>query len=261
MARRRRFPKEAMATAICVGLISIAAGGALAAPGVDEIIDECIRASGGYEALTAIKSVHRKGDIVMQALGQQIEGSTEIRMLPWRKLHEFTDLNLFAVERIWNGVDGWEDSAQGPRRLNPDELALLRLQSTLNPLVGHRMLRLMGGVITLEGDELLGERDHKVVQLSLDANSKIRFLIDAETNLLSRLALESRGPVLGISSVLSFDYADYETHGAIKLPRRISVSLGQLFSYKAVYTETKLDIETNERIFDPPKGMSAASPP
>ena len=50
---------------------------------------------------------------------------------------------------------------------------------------------------------------------------------------------------------------DYEQFGAIKLPTKNKIALGEVLTIETTYTETKVDGKIDEAVFEKPKDDAA----
>ncbi len=233
---------------------------AAAQDSAEAIIEASLKAAGGYEALTSIRSVRRHGQITVTLLGQNLGGNTELVILPWRKARQVSDFGVERQIQGWNGREAWEDGRRGLRKLNPQEAGGIRLQAMLHPLLGYQMLSFLGVPIERQADEAIENKPHHVLAFSLGENVTVRLYVDAATALISRTVISIVSPQLGATIHLEQDTLDYADFEGVKLPRRTRLAVGQLFKFETFYTRTTINEPADESIFEMP-GSAGSGPP
>lgn len=217
------------------------------------IIEESIRASGGYDDLAAVHGVRRKGDVRLTLLGETLEGKAELIVVPWQKAYQMVDVGIERLVQAWDGKEGWQDSyRQGRRKLEPREAAGVRLQAVLNPLIGYQMLYTVGLPVQRAEDATLDGAKCYVLRVDFDERSKLRVYVDKKTHFIVRLSLDAYAEQLGATFTINLDYGDYTQFDGIMLPQRTRLTIGQIFDLQTTYTNTEINPEIDESVFEYP---------
>lgn len=240
---------------LCTGLVAAMAATA-AAESAEDVINKSIKAQGGREALTGLKSLERKGKVAVDGAFGQMEGSVEEVAIPGKKARRFLDLTAFQQKDGWDGKVAWRDGMMGLQEVEGDEANLIKQVAELNPF-----LALAERELTAEklDDETVDGTAYYVVQLSPKdpEKPKIKFYIDKASDLVKRTYLKQTNPQFGEVEV-TVEPSDYTEFGSVKLPNKTTVKLGDILTIETTYTDTKVNGPVDEAQFEMPKGDAPA---
>ncbi|MFO7863587.1 MAG: insulinase family protein [Salinivirgaceae bacterium] len=94
-----------------------------------EVIDNYIKAIGGAEEMKKMKTVKQEGEIEMQ--GQKI-ATTLIKKAPNKMMNEMTMQGMTVQKQVFDGEKGFTAGMQGEKDMEGEELAALKVESTMN---------------------------------------------------------------------------------------------------------------------------------
>jgi hypothetical protein len=215
----------------------------------DEIIAKCIKAQGGREALVGLKAIERKGTVSVDGTFGQMEGSVEEAAIPWKKARRAIDLAVFVQKDGWNGKVAWRDGQLGIQELEGEEANQIKQSADLNPFV---MIGDRGTKAEKLDDETVDDVAYSVIQLSPKDRPVVKFLIDKKTDLVRYTTLTQKNPQFG-EVKLVVESSDYEKFGPVTLPTKTKVQLGELMQIDTTFTETKVNGEVDDALFEKPK--------
>jgi hypothetical protein len=263
------FVKKGMAGRIAAlaALAVFSAAGAATAASADELLEANINAIGGEEAIAAVKTIHRKGDVFVDGQFGVMEGTYERVSIIGQKAYNMRDLGVFVQAMGFDGEKGWKDDAMtGIVDIEGGELEQIRAELVISPLVG---IKAEGAAdrLSAAGTEEVDGVAYNVLELAREeGQSPVRFYLDPETNLLARTQLDQDSPQWGpITIVLTF--SGYQEHGGVMLPGVETIDLGDFIRLETTYNETVINGEVDESIFDkpqppaPPAAPAAAAAP
>lgn len=241
-------------------LALLATVGGAAAQTVDEVLDANIAAIGGQAAIDAVKTLQRKGDVFVDGQFGVMEGKYERVSIMGQKAYNMRDLGVFIQSMGFDGEKGWKDDAMmGIVDLEGAELEQIRAELVLSPLVG---LKAAGETskLTLAADEVVDGVNYKVLEMAREGQAPIKFYVDAATNMLSRMQLDQDNPQFGPVTI-TVTYADYEDQGGVKMPKTEKVTIGEFIQLETTYTETTINGEVDETIFNKPQPPAPPAAP
>ena len=215
----------------------------------EQIVAEAIAAAGG-DALDAVTTIRRKGDIHLESdMFGIVDGSWEVAFVPGEKGYQLADFGAAATATGWDGTTGWENSAMGLRDISPGELALNRVGWELNIL--HALSR-EGMATDLQriDDASIDGRPHYVLEHAGEGDAKTQIWIDIKTSLISRVGTSISSPQ-GVAAV-TIDLADYGDVDGIRLPQLSTQTIENLWVVTMTYTDTEIDPEVDAAIFAKP---------
>jgi outer membrane lipoprotein-sorting protein len=247
-----------------MAVCALIAGTAGADPAGD-IVDAHIKAIGGMDNIRKIKSIHRKGDAALSGMMGEMAGTTEQIVIPGKKAYQMFDLGMFMQKSGYNGETAWSDnSMQGITKLEGEEASQIKSQTELDILVAIKNDPKSGKLEVLP-DENVGEAAHAVLQFTGEGSSTpIKVYVNKETNLITQMSLKQNNPQMGEITIVmgEADHADFD---GVKLPKKTSIKMGEdMINIVYTYTETKLNGEVDDKVFEmptPPAAPAAPAPP
>ena len=108
-----------------------------------------------------------------------------------------------------------------------------------------------GAKIEKVDDEKLDDVDCYVVQVTPKDRPPVKFYVDKKTDLINRMKLNQNHPQFGEMEV-TVDSSDYQQFGPVKLATKTKATLGEAIQIETTYTETKVNGEVDESIFEKP---------
>lgn len=226
---------------------------------LDEIIKASIAASGGESAIGKIKTLTRKGTLAIDAMGQTMDGSIESTIIPWKKAHQTMDIGGFMqMTTAWNGEVAWEDGMQGLRELDgPEGMAARQAADGINPFLGYKMSGADDVKMTKLEDELLDFYPHFVIEVTVGEGSPIKFYVGQDNHLITRMVTKQDVPQFGMATI-TIDNLYYKDFEGVQLPTMTVMSMGDMAKIEMSYSETLLNEEVDESIFNMPEPTPAA---
>ncbi len=229
-------------------LVALVASTAMA-QSLEEIVDKSLEAQGGRKALTGLKAIERKGDVAVDGAFGQMEGTVEEVVVPGKKAFRALDLTVFMQKDGFNGEVAWRDGMMGIQDLEGDEAAQIKQSIVVNPLLA---IGQDGAEAKKLDDETVDDVAYYVIELTLKDSPAVKMYVDKESNLLKRTSLTQNNPQFGeIEVTMSTD--DYQEFGPVKLPTKQKITLGEILEIDTTFTETKVNGEIDEAIFDKPE--------
>jgi hypothetical protein len=238
---------KAIATLVAL-LVAVMASTA-AAQSLEEVIAKTIKAQGGKDALLSLKSLERKGEVDVDGSFGQMKGTVEEIAIPWKKAFRAMDLEVFAQKDGFNGKVAWRDGMMGIQELDGDEANQIKQAVDLNPFM---KLADHGTKAEKLDDETVEEVACYVIQLTPVKGPPVKIFVDKESDQIRRTTLTANNPQFGEVEI-TVETSDYQEFGPVKLPTKNKVVLGDIFQIETTYTETKVDGEVDESIFEMPE--------
>lgn len=248
-------------------LVALAAMGLMAsvstavAESADELLSANIEATGGQEAIDAVKTLQRTGEVFVDGQFGVMEGTYERVSIMGDKTYNMRDLGVFVQSMGFDGEAGWKDDAMmGIVDLEGQELEQVRADLVLNPLVGVKATGETDKLSVGEPTEVDGTT-HNVLELAREeGESPVKFYLDPESNLLSRMQLDQNSPQFGPVTI-TISYSDYAEHNGVMLPTMEKIEIGDFIMLETTYTETKINEEVDESIFEKPQPPAPPAAP
>lgn len=239
-------------------VLGIVCAATASAQTVDEIIDLHVRALGGLDAIKAVKSIQRKGDASLGGMAGDMVGTMEIAIVPGKKYCQNIVFDIGSSKAGYNGTDAWaEDTTQGLRKVSGPEAQSIIDRSMIDLLVAVKLGGAPGVVLTKLDDETVNESEHYVLQVSTELGAEGpsgKIYVDKKTHLKTQRIVKQDNPQLGGEITIVTSTSDYEEYGGVKLPKREKIDIGNgMLEFEFTFTETKVNEELDERIFDMPK--------
>ncbi len=241
-------------TSLLGAILIVAIASTARAQTVEEVIAKNIKAQGGREALLGLKSVERKGSVSVDGSFGQMEGSVEEAVIPWKKARRALDLAVFVQKDGYNGKTAWRENMEGVKDLEGEEATQIKRSVDLNPLVTLKERELKAEKLA---DETVDNVAYFVIQLtSKEEKPPVKLYIHKETNLLNRTTVKQTTPQFGEIDVV-IENTDYREFGPVKLPTKSKITLGEALTILTTYTETKVNGNVDEGIFEKPAEEAA----
>ncbi len=241
-----------------LGLILAAAmmfvAAAAGAQTVEEIVEKSIKAQGGLDALTTLKSVQRSGDVAVDGAFGQMEGSIEEVVIPGKKALRALDLAVFVQKDCWNGEKAWRDGMSGVQDVDGNDALQVKQLVMLNPLM---MIGKDGTEAKCLDDETLNDVEYHVIEVTIADAPPLKLYVDKASGEFRRMSLSQSNPQFGEIEVVT-EASDYKDFGPVKLPTKQKISLGEVLQIETTYTETKVDGDVDESIFEKPGAEAPA---
>jgi hypothetical protein len=225
----------------------------------EEIIAANIAASGGAEAIARIKNFRNTGALTVESpLFGKLEGTIEAIRVPGRGYYEHVVLGPIQQSKGWDGTRGWEQSPTGLRMLEGVELASLKTQSFVNPLVALRTLAPAGLRFERLADAEVRARPHYVLAVKTADGPTSTMYIDRQTNLLTRNSVTVTVPGVGETPVVT-EVSDYEVVAGVKMPTTVTIAMEGISTTRLTLKGTVVNTAVDATIFATPGG--GATPP
>lgn len=219
----------------------------------EEIIEKTIKAQGGREALTGLKSLERAGDVAVDGAFGQMEGTVKEIIVPGKKAYRALDLAVFIQTDGWNGETAWRDGMMGLQEIEGDEAAQIKQSVRLNPFLDIGEAK----VEKLE-DETVDDVEYYVLQMTPKDLPAIKLFVNKENSEIARTTLTQNNPQFGEVEI-AVTISDYKQFGPVKLPTKNKATIGEILEIDTTYTETKVNGDVDESIFDMPKEEAATN--
>lgn len=254
--RHVRFLSWTLGLGLGLGLLSTAArpegAETASALSAEEIVVAAVRAAGG-ETLDEVRTVKRRAEMHLEGeMFGTLDGTWEIAFYPGKKGFQRADFGSAATSTGWDGAAGWEETEMGLRSLAAEEIALNRWLWELSPL--HALARdSRVGSIQRVADEEINGALHYVLEYTDELGTRSRIYVSSRTRLISRIATSIYIPMLGRCAVTN-DYSDYREVEGVVLPQVSSQVIEGLWVYRARFTETEINPELPESLFENPAG-------
>ncbi len=246
-----RSTRQFIGAAVGTGLMVLAL---MAAPGaqaqtLEEIVEASLDAVGGREALAGITSVRQVGGFVMSTDYGDIEGDTEVVIIPNQKIYQDLDSDFFQQTGAWNGTAGWQsDSMQGMTDVTGEQATVLAAQTSLHPFEGFGDPAF--GEYSKLDDAEVGGRPHHVVQI-LAEGLAFDVYVDAESYLVSRIAFDTTVPGIGTVRITS-DLDGYQEHGGVLFATMSGLAIPGALSIDTVFDTVEVNGEVDHDMFEKP---------
>ena len=218
---------------------------------LDEIIDGSLAAAGGREAMGRVTSVRQVGTFTMSTDFGDIEGDTEIVVIPNQKRYQDLESDLFQQTAAWDGTSAWQsDSMQGMMSLEGQQAETLAAQTLLHPFLAYDTPVLGPAEYSKLDDAEIDGRPHHVIQVSTGSLTA-EIAVDAETMLVSRTRIDTDVPQVG-SVTITAAVSDYEEHDGLMFATRSLVYVPGLATIDTRIAATELNVEVDHSIFEKP---------
>lgn len=216
-------------------------------PSGKEIMEKCIAAAGGRDAMLKIKNRVSKGQLEFAAQGitAQIESTTAT---PNLMASVMTIPNMLTMKTGTDGKDVWQMSdAMGTRLLEGKELESQLRDSTFNSDIEWEKLY---KTVTVVGvDDVEGKPAYKVEVVS-PSDTKMTHWYDKESGLRVKMSIVQQTQMGDVPVETVFQ--DYREVDGVKLPFKTQMSQGGM-SGTLTLTEVKQNVELPADAFAMPE--------
>lgn len=225
--------------------------GEVGAQTLDQIINESLDAAGGRDAIEAVTSLRRTGMFTMSTPFGDIEGDTEVVIIPNRKIYQDFDSDFFQQTSAWNGITAWRaDNTQGLVELEGEPAVGLIAQTGLHPFLAYDGPQLLPVTFELLEDADVEGQLHHVVTASVEGVTFTVF-VDAATKLVFRVQSNTELPQLGPVTITA-DSVDYTEQGGVMWPARSLLDIPGLVTIDSRFNSTELNVDVDQSIFEKP---------
>jgi outer membrane lipoprotein-sorting protein len=235
-----------------LAVAALAAGGlqALPARSADEIVARYVKAIGGMEKLSAIKTLKRSGKFTSP-------GGSEARVVqenkrPDRVRQELTQQGMVGVT-AYDGTTGWKIEPWRGKKdvesLGENELkAILEDADFDGPLVGYRE---KGNQVELAGAEPIEGTDTYKLKVTLKNGDVLFYFMDAE--FFVPIKIERKRIVRGAERESETMLGDYKEVAGVYYPHSYeSGAKGNANRAKTVYDRIEANVPLDDSEFKPP---------
>lgn len=249
MSNRRPNTLHVLAVALLV-LVLPTSSSATEPLTASQILDRYVEAAGGYEAIDAITSLRRTGELTFESTFTGVlEGTIAMTLRPGERVHSKSELGAFTTTTAWDGTTAWEQGPQGFRILEGHELERLRTQSEL--LFAAELARSPGTAIERQADREIDGDAHYTLTIGDDDASRMTLYVDQEKGLVSQIVMPLQIPGIGDATAV-MDLWDYRAHRGILLPDTVGFAVEGVFSTQMTFRETIMNEPVDEGLFAPP---------
>ncbi|MEX0678270.1 MAG: hypothetical protein WD063_14410 [Pirellulales bacterium] len=236
---------------LAAALIAVMASAA-GAQTAEEIMAKNIKAQGGRDALVGLKGLERKGEVKVDGAFGQMEGSVQETIIPGKKALRALDLAVFVQKDGWNGKVAWRDGMMGLQELEGQEANQIKQSAELNPFV-----KIDDGMKTEKlDDETVDDVAYYVIQMTPKEGPAVKIFVDKESDQIMRTTLKQNNPMFGEIEIV-VETSGYEEFGPVKLPTKNRAQIGDVLDIQTTYTETKVNGDIDEAIFEKPMEKAA----
>ncbi len=212
----------------------------------EEILKQCIEATGGREAMTKLTSRRLAGQLIRNGASVPFTRSHKI---PNRFQSETHFPKPGTLKQGFDGERAWIDHPrQGVRLLNGAQKDNFATEAILHPLL---KIRSTYAERVYVGEAVYGDRTHSVLNLTRKGSDQPeRWAFDSETKLLSRIEKTIDGGPHG-SIRITFEFSDYRTRDSIQVPFRIRTVMPTFDIVLKVETLTH-NVDLDDALFQVP---------
>jgi len=216
-------------------------------PTAQEVLDKYVKAIGGRDAMTKIKSWKSTGTVELAPMG--VSGTVEsISAAPGRSL---TKMNLAGLGEFVEGFDGttaWSvNPIQGNREKTGAELAQTKLTNIFNRDLN---LEKYYSKLTVKGIEKVGDKDAYVVTGQAEGLPETTFFFDTNSGLLLRTDSTVVSPE-GQQPVKTF-IDEMKTFDGVMLPTKVRTVLPAI-EIRLSISDYKSNAPIEDAVFSKPK--------
>ncbi len=224
----------------------------------DEVIKMNIEASGGEAAMLALKNVSRKAEVSVDGAFGMMEGTSTSVVVPWEKAYTNTDLGAFIQSSGWNGEAAWADGMMGLTDVDTSSTEFRQLEgaAALNPFV-----KMKDDVEVVKlADHISDDAEHWVIQTTGPDGQAVHIHVDKASKLIGMIVLpDVENPMFGtVNITIMFD--DYNAYGGVQFADSQSMTAGEMLDMATDYTETTINGDIDESIFDKPQPPAPPAP-
>lgn len=215
-------------------------------PTIDQVLDRCVDALGGRDAMEKSTSFQAKGSFDLPAMGTS--GTVTVIAKAPNKWLMTIDVEGFGVmEMAYDGTTGWEKNPMvGLRKLAGKELVARKREAAFNKELKFKELYQK---IEVTGRAKVADKDAYVVEATPADGSVEKLYFDAEGGLLVRHDAERESPQGPVLVELYFE--DYRDVDGVKVPfilRQVSPQ----FTVQTKFNEVRHNVEIEDAKFSKP---------
>lgn len=218
-------------------------------PEVASVLETSIEASGGREAIGAIKSSRLKGTFAISAMG--MSGSTEIVHVYPDKVYTVQELSgLGRMEQGFDGETGWaRDPMQGVRLLSEGEVATLMQNESIAAMLDFESTYSSGEL--LPEAEVNGSAASVVKLVAAETGDTQTHYYSKESGLLVRLEMiADMGPMGKIPA--SMNITDYAQQEGIAYPAKMEMTNAGM-QISMTFDSLEINPEIDDSVFSVPQ--------
>jgi hypothetical protein len=221
----------------------------------DDVVEKCLAAIGGRQALAKLTSRTMVGTITLATPQGEVSGPVEVYTQAPNKSRTVVKLDLSAfgagqmtVDQRFDGTAGYLiDTLQGNRDITGNQLENMKNAVFPTPLIGYKD---RGATLELAGKEKIGERDAFVLVLKPKTGSASRQYIDAETYLPMKTVIKVDVPKFGAVEQTT-ELSDYRDVDGVKVPFAVKAT-SAVQSSTVVITRVEHNANIDEALFSKP---------
>lgn len=237
-------------------LIALTASGNLSAkepaatiePAAKALLEDCITAVGGREAMGKIKTRKTETEIVIAGQGMTMKVST-VQQAPTKVYSKTVIPNIMIMEQVYDGAKAWsKDNMQGVRELKGAELDQVKESAAI-----FSELTIMDNLLSAKLLEEVEENGKtlQVIKITLKDMPAKTLYFDKTTKLIAKITTKlTTGPKGAMEATIAM--SDYQEKDGIKYASKMTTTMmGQQMQINV--TEVKHNVEVDEAIFTMPK--------
>lgn len=182
------------------------------------VIDNYIKAVGGKEKATLVKTLHKTADVSIK--GVPVTLTAEIKeMAPNKQSMEMTAQGMGVImKQKFDGENGYMEQQGMKKELTPEEIAEKKSSETIFPELHYKDAQ-----ITLESMTSIEDKDVYKVKVMLGDKPSHRYY-SVESGLLVREESTTEAQGKQVTSIV--DYSDYASVNDVKIPHNLSIMAG-----------------------------------
>ncbi|MBK1875692.1 hypothetical protein [Pelagicoccus mobilis] len=216
---------------------------------VASVLEASIEASGGREAISAIKSTRLKGTFSLPSMG--MNGTSEIVHAYPDKVYNVQELpGMGRIEQGFDGETGWaRDPMQGFRLLSEGEVATLKQNEGIADMLDFESAYSSGEI--LEDAEVDGQSATVVKLVSSDTGKEETHFYSKESKLLVRIdTIADMGPMGEMPA--SMNIKSYGEQDGILYPAKMEMTnAGMLITLS--FDSLEINPEIDDSVFATPQ--------
>jgi hypothetical protein len=239
---------------LLLSLFFVSVGASIAsAQTADAVVEKCLTALGGREALGKITTRKSTGTATVSTPGGDVSGPIEISLKAPNKSYVITTLDLSAmgagqmtVTQYIDGVKGTTvNSLQGENEMTGSEL-----QNALNGVMPTPLLHYKeaGMKIELLPNQKIDGKDLIVLLVTPKAGPAVHIFVDPATYLIARTAVTINSAQMGGDVEQTADYSDYRPVDGVQVAFR-AVNSGAQQSITLVFTKVQHNVPMDDAMF------------
>ena len=223
---------------------------------IEDILKTHFEAIGGLKRLSKIRTVKRSGDAQVTHFGGQtmnMPGSIEVAAIIGKKSYVNRHFEWFRDTIVWNGREGWKSSLyDGTTTLSAMELEIAKQKVYITPFQRSYEQHGSNGFQRHEDEMLEGTECFVIQIIGVEGVENTFYYIDKTSNLLIGIKTPNIDPTFNSDTVI-IHLSDYVEYNGVMFPNSREVSIGNNeLNVNYAYTNTEIDVELDETIFEKP---------